>query len=210
MRFIQAWSYVCANHLMVQMNEKHVKRRVYYFGFQVIIGALVKGAVLVASALLLGALIPTLAILAVFVSIRVIAGGYHMNTYGKCIIVSAGLFLLAGCTVQYTYLFWGLEHVLPFVLLTFLTSLLLIIRYAPSDTPNRPITKPEEIKKFRMLSIIYVFIWLAVIITLTCFKLYMLVLSGCFGLLLESFVITPAAYKFFDRLSGKVDKIVNI
>lgn len=204
MRFIHKWSYVCANYLMKQQKESNEKRRVYYYGFQIIIGAMVKGILLTASTLLLGTFVPTMVIMLVFASLRVIAGGYHMDTYGKCIATSLGLFLVAGVISQYTYRFWSSELVVIFTILSFIIGLFTIIKWAPSDTPNKPITEPEEIRKFKRRSIIYVFVWLGAISLFTYFKLHMLIIAGCFGLLLEVFTITPLGYRFFDVISGKV------
>ena len=74
MRFINALSYKGADYLMKQTKGNHESRRVYYFGFQVVIGAIVKGLLLLILALLTRTILPSLAILAAFVVLRQIAG----------------------------------------------------------------------------------------------------------------------------------------
>lgn len=207
MRFIQKWSYSCANYLMRQLNESHEKRGVYYYGFQVIIGALVKGILLLAITLLLGTVVPTLVTVLIFSSLRMIAGGYHMDTYGKCIATSLGLFVLAGLIDKYTYQYWDIKYVIALVIVSFITGLWVATKWAPCDTPNKPITKPEEIRKFKRLTVIYVCLWLVAALALTYFKLNMYALAICFGFLLEIFTVTPAGHVFFDKISGKVSKI---
>jgi accessory gene regulator B len=212
MRFIHRWSFLCARYLTMQLKENHEKRRVYYFGFQIIIGAMVKGILLVAISLLLGSLIPSLIAVLVFGSFRVLAGGYHMDTYGKCIAISLGLFILTGTFTQYTYTCWQLPYVLTLIAITFFTALYVTKKWVPRDTPNKPITKPEEIKKFRRLSFIYIFIWLIAALALLCFKIGLYekyLVAGCLGLLLELFAISPIGHKFFDKISGKVDQLQN-
>ncbi|MCX7922445.1 MAG: accessory gene regulator B family protein [Clostridia bacterium] len=209
MRFIHTWSYSCANYLMQQLNETHEKRRVYYYGFQIVIGALVKGVLLVTASLILQTLIPTLVGVVIFAILRSSAGGYHMDTYGKCIFTSLGLFLILGALTQYTYKFWDISYVITLIMLSVLIGVLISLKWAPADTPNKPITKIEEIRKFRKLSIATVILWGIAAMVLIYFKYNMYAIAGCLGLLLELFTITPAGNSFFDKISGKVDHIKN-
>jgi len=202
LRFIHTLSYICANYLMMQLKESHEKRRVYYYGFQVIIGALVKGALLLTLALVLRIFVPTIVVVLVFASIRTIAGGYHMDTYGKCIAVSLGMFLVAGLIVQYTWTMWSSTCLVFLYIITFIIGFYTIYKYAPRDTPNKPITKPEEIRKFRLLSFIYIFVWLAGVGVLLYTGQNKFVIAAGFGLLLEAFAISPAGHKFFDSIKG--------
>lgn len=211
MRFIQSWSYACANYLACQLKENHEKRRVYYFGFQVLIGAIVKGTLLIFMAFILRSLIPALIITLVFGSLRMIAGGYHMNTYGKCIFVSLGLLVTAAVIAQHTYAYWPVEYLAVISLLASVLGFYVILKWAPSDTPNRPINKSGEKRKFKALSMVYLLVWMVLVSLLIYFKagnFKMHVLSACFGLLIELFTVSPFGYNFFERLSGKMDKIV--
>lgn len=205
MRFIRVWSYSCANYLMRQLNESHEKRGVYYYGFQIIIGVIIKGVFLIAISRLLGALIPTLLALAAFATFRMTAGGYHMDTYGKCIITSLSMYILAGLAVQYTNRFWSTEAVIALIAASFVPALYVAVKWAPGDTPNKPITKPGKIRRLKILSIIYVIGWLILVSVMMYYRLNAFVMALCFGLILEAFTVSPAGYGFFDRISGKVE-----
>ena len=85
MRFIQTMSYKGANYLMKQRQENHEKRRVYYYGFQIVIGGMVKLILLTLLALITQTLKASIIIVLIFSSLRMLAGGYHMDSYGKCI-----------------------------------------------------------------------------------------------------------------------------
>lgn len=206
MRFIRSWSYGCANLLSTRLNENHQKRGIYYFGFQALIGGIVKGVLLVAASLIAGAFIPTVVVIASFAALRLQAGGYHMDTYGKCIAVSIAMFLAGGTITQYTWRYWGFACITALVAVSFVLGMYVLIRWAPRDNPNRPITKPKEIKKFRILSFMYMGVWLVVQMILLYTKSYMYVLAVCFGLLLEIFIVSPFGYSLFDRLSGKMSR----
>ncbi len=203
MRFIQKWSYGCASFLTAQLNESHEKRGVYYFGFQVVIGAIVKGVLLVGISLLLGVLKPALIIMAAFAALRVMAGGYHMDTYGKCIATSLGMFVVVAVIARYTGDYWNMPVLASFIGLSFLAGLLVVYKWVPDDTQNRPITKPEEIKKFRRISFIYVFVYLVLVSVLLYTGAKVYVLAVGMGYLLELFTITPVGHRFFDWISGK-------
>ncbi len=202
MRFIQRWSYGCANHLATVMNENHNKRSIYYYGFFIIFGALVKGIIMISIAAILGILVPMLVIVFTFSSLRMIAGGYHMDTFGKCLFVSMTLFVIAALIANYTYQYWTILHIISLIILTFITGLYILIKYAPKDTPNKPITDPIQIQKYKKLSIIYLFIWLMINILLAALSLNMYVIALSFGVLLELFAVSPTGHKFFDIIKN--------
>lgn len=205
MKFIQRCSYGCANHLATVMNENHNKRSIYYYGFFIIFGALVKGIIMFSIAAILGILVPTLLIMFTFGSLRMIAGGYHMETFAKCLFVSMTLFIIAALTAKYTYQNWTLSHIISLITLTFIIGLYILIKYAPKDTPNKPITDPIQIKKFKKLSLIYLFIWLMTNILLAIYNLNMYVIALSFGVLLELFAISPKGHIFFDIIKNRLD-----
>ncbi|HOQ38316.1 MAG TPA: accessory gene regulator B family protein [Acetivibrio sp.] len=207
MRFINALSYKGANYLMKQMKGNHENRRIYYFGLQVVIGAIVKGLLLLLLALITGTILPSLTIAAAFVLLRTIAGGYHMHTYGRCISVSLGLFILSAVISKYSAHMWNEVSIMVFVILSFIISSASLLKWAPADNPNRPITKEEEIKKFKMLSMVYIVVWLIVNLILVYFKQNMFSLALCFGVILEVFSITPAGVRFFEIIEHGMESV---
>jgi len=204
MRFIETLSYSGANYLMKQKGENHEKRRIYFYGFQVIIGAIVKLIILFLIALVSDTIIPTFLMAFVFASLRGIAGGYHMDTYRKCLGVSISMFVVFSLIARYTHQYWYNYQIITFAVITFAFSLFSLYKWAPSDNPNRPITDMEEIIKFKKLSISYLILWTIISFILIYFKLYMIFLSGTFGLLLEVFSITPAGHSFFNAIKTSI------
>jgi accessory gene regulator B len=133
-----------------------------------------------------------------------------MDTYGKCIATSTMLYIGAGVFSQYTYIYWNILQLFSLLIIVSMISTFAIVKWAPKDTPNKPITKSEEIAKYKRLSIIYIVSW-----TLICgLLLYygytrsivytnLIVISSSMGVLLEIFLITPVGYRVFERLSGQ-------
>lgn len=207
MRFIEVLSYSGADYLMKQKGENHEKRRIYYYGFQIVIGAIVKFLVLFFLALITDTILPAFLMSIVFATLRMLAGGYHMDTYGRCLAISIAMFIGFSIVAKYTYSIFDIYQIIIFAVITIACSGFCFYKWAPSDNPNRPITEPSEIKKFKRLSIIYLFIWTLVAIVLIYFKLYMLFLAIAFAVLLEVFSITPLGHKFFDGIKKVLDKI---
>jgi len=210
MKFIRSCSYSCAKYLSSKLNENHEKRRIYDFGFQVVLGAIFKGTLLVLISLLLRIFVPAIIVVAVFGSLRMLAGGYHMNTYTKCMFVSLALFISAALLSGYTYQYWPKWSLVILAAATFIVSIPVLLKWAPADNPNRPITKPEEIRKFKRLSIVYMVIWSLVIATVLWIEpvnhqIY--VIAASLGVLMELFTISPAGQGFFHKISGSVDRI---
>lgn len=206
MRFVQKWSYASARHLASVMDENHKKRQAYYYGFYIMYGALVKVTILVSIAYMLGVLVSTLLVALVFCSLRLFAGGYHMDTYGKCLLTSIALFIGAGAISQYTHTYWSPIAIAVMIAGTSILGFYAIVKYAPKDTPNKPITAPEEIRKFKRLSLGYLIIWLIAAIVLMTLKLGMPVLAFCFGLLFEAFTLTPTGHYVFNFIRSGLSK----
>lgn len=204
MRFVQKWSYGSANHLASILNENHQKRACYYYGFQIIYGELLKGIILMFVAFLLGIFVPTLLICLTFASLRMVAGGYHMDTYGKCLFVSMVLFIGAGLIAGYTYYYWSTMYIFLFVVITFILGCILVIKYAPKDTPNKPITDSQEIKRYKRLSLVYLGVWVVIVVLLTVYSFNMIVLSLCLAVLLEMFTVTPVGERFFEFVRQEI------
>ncbi|OPX43228.1 accessory protein regulator protein B [Ruminiclostridium hungatei] len=206
MRFVQKWSYSCARHLALVLNENHNRRSVYYYGFYIVFGTLVKGIILISVALLLGILVPSLLIVLVLSSLRLVAGGYHFDTYGKCLLVSLILIVIAALITQHTYIYWSTAFIAVFVLLVFSVSFYMLAKYAPKDTPTKPITDPQAIKRFKKLSIAYLGILLIISCILLLYNLKMHVLAISFGVLFEIFSITPAGHSFFNKIRDSLSR----
>lgn len=203
MRFIEKWSFGCAKYLATSTNQNHNKRSLYYYGFYIIISTFIKALIIFTTALLLNILIPTLIVVFIFASLRTFAGGYHMDTVGKCLFVSIFLYLFAALFVQKTFHLWNTVTITSFIIFTLVLGFFLLRKYAPKDNPNKPITDPIQIKKFKKKSQIYLFI-LIILSTILAFQnLYIYVLSICFGILLELFSITPIGYKFFNIIKNR-------
>jgi Membrane protein putatively involved in post-translational modification of the autoinducing quorum-sensing peptide len=209
MEFIRKWSYSCAYHLAAATNENHQQRSVYYYGFYIVIGAIFKIAVLAVAAALTKTLLTTFTLFFAFGALRTFAGGVHMESFNKCMIVSFTLYITGGAAAEYTNIYWNTSALLILAAVTLAAGLYALPRYAPRDTPNKRITDISDIEKFKKLSLICLFVLIILIILLIVFGLKKYCIAACLGVLFELFTITSSGYKFFNRLSSTMGKKVN-
>lgn len=203
MRLVSTLSYSSAKYIADQLKENHEKRRVYYYGFLILIGGIVKLMMLLGISLILGILIPSVIIALTFASLRTLAGGYHMRTYGKCMVISLGMFLAAGLISQYTYQYINAGYLFVFISAVYAFSFYILLNWAPSDTPNKPITKPEDIRKFKRMSLIFITLILMFSFLLISYGQNYYVIPVFFAILIESFTVMPKGYEFFAKIDGK-------
>jgi accessory gene regulator B len=207
MDFIRRWSYGLAKMLSNNLNESHQKRYVYYFGLQLLIGTIVKMVILVVLSLALGIFNGTMMSMAFFATLRTIIGGYHMDTYGKCLMASALMYLVAGAVIEYTINLWDTTGLIIFSLISLIIILYSVYKWAPVDTPNKPITDPDEIKKLRRKGFIHIAVWSVFCAVMIILNQTFLVLSSCLGLLIAVFIISPLGIWFFDNIRFGIDKV---
>ncbi len=203
MKFIRVWSYSLANFLSTSLNESHQKKGIYYYGFQVLIGGIIKFMMLAVVSLILGAFLPTMVLMVSFSLLRLVTGGYHMDTFGRCAIVSITMFVIGGVLSRYTYQYVNFIIPMILILLAFIAELYCIIKYSPRDNPNRPITNKKEITKFRKLAVFNLLMLEIINIILILYNANMYSLSVTFGIGTAAFIISPVGYKFFDFINGK-------
>src|SRR3989304_1441979 len=133
---IQIVSNYCAERLGTKiLNTKYPTKEdqieTLEYGFMFILGAVVKGILLVALAALLGVMMPAIILTLTFSSLRVIAGGYHLKTFGKCMIFSISQFIISALIAQHTYQYWSKMNLWGLFSFCLVIGLYIIIRYVP-------------------------------------------------------------------------------
>lgn len=162
-------------------------------------------ALLVAS--LLGIFPYVLAILITNVIFRTFSGGAHSEGMVSCAIYGTVIMNILGMVVKYTHPEKSLIIIILFFI--FMFSIWSINKYAPADTPGKPITTKVKRDKLRKLSFSALFIWcLMCILWYTGFiKGYKLVYSSALGLLWQSFSLTDWGYALIHHMDKILQKI---
>ncbi|MGI6563696.1 MAG: accessory gene regulator ArgB-like protein [Clostridia bacterium] len=144
---------------------------------------------------LLGTLYASL-ILSFSVSIlRINAGGAHLSSIWICSLTGVVISVLMPTVFKLI----GVQNADP-VFVYVLTDILLllalwvVIAKAPVDSPNKPITKPEKIKKLKRRSIIVVCIYIIVGNLLAYKGLYIHLFCLLFGTAWQAFTMLKAGH----------------
>lgn len=129
------------------------ERAVYQYGYEVFLNQILNILIAIVIAVILRAPMPVFVFLVGYIPLRSYCGGYHANTNGGCIIVSALLICLV-CQVTKNIRISDAAVLLP---ASFILSGILIFRFAPVPDRNKPLDELETIR-YRSRSRL---IWLA-------------------------------------------------
>ena len=173
---------------------------VYTYGFMVIVGALIKGLIMVSLASIFGVLMTSMIITLTFSSFRIIGGGFHFSDYTKCITFSTLQFIVSALIVKHTLQYWSYMDMQILFIFCLAMGLYIILKYVPRDTPNKPITEDSEKSKFRKWSLYYLISWAMIMTIFLLFNLNIIIIASCFGLLLELFSISNVGYGLYSLL----------
>ena len=145
LRYIKLFAYHSAKSLQQSRQETHKHRYTYYYGFQVIYGAINKFLLLILLGLLLNILPQLLLVTLSFVSLRIWIGGLHFDNYAKCAYFSLTMFIIMAFLAKYIYL----NQIASIII--FIYVFIVILLYAPVEHPNRPLKENDTIK-FKAIS----------------------------------------------------------
>lgn len=161
---------------------------VYSYGLQLILATILKGAGLTIIALLMDVFKEFIVFIAFFSVLRVYAGGYHSKSYLNCFITTAiSTFALIGLAVIF-------KNMIGLIILTILLliSCGLVIKFAPIESENKPLSEGQK-EKFRRKSIQIVTIQSIIIILVNLIYPQLLIYGSVatFAIFLASITLIP-------------------
>lgn len=160
------------------------------YGIEIFLVNLLKLPIILILAYILGIFKLTLITMISFSLIRTFAAGIHARKSITCLLST----LLIYFGIIYLAKFISIPLVLKFIL--FIFSSILLIKYAPADTEEKPYINKSSRKKLRFLSVI---VALIMFIFSTFLKNKLIGNIIILSLFLESFLITPFIYKLLGR-----------
>lgn len=172
------------------------RRGIIAYGLEILIGALVKSIFFVTLPLACGIFPQVVAAALAGGVFRLASGGAHCTAYYRCLVSSLGTFLGLGALARYLA-----SYSLPVEMIVAgvaIWSLLIVLHWAPADTPAKPVTSASHRRALRIVSVALVAIYAA---TGLCAPLPNdLILAASGGLFLQAFTVTPAGYRFIEMM----------
>jgi accessory gene regulator B len=178
------------------------------------LGALIQMLSLMVASLIFGFVFHCLAeSMTIFLAVGLIkssAGGAHARTSGSCTLISlASIFLMAlfsRYVVPVVPAYWPLY--LGLIALAFAVASVTVYRLAPVGSANKPIVRPEKIRRLRRLSFVTLGAFFLVAASLTLFgscpRCINAAVSLAMAVLWQSFMLTKAANKFLSFWDSSV------
>lgn len=194
-----------ANYFGRELELDEDKTDILRYGFEVIIGEGIKVISIFCMASLFGL---TPYILVIFLTVgtyRLFSGGYHSETYGRCFIFSVLLFLGMGKMTQLLLPYFKLSaaQVIILIFVVFVWSLWIAIKWAPAETPNKPLAEGEKARQ-KKFSVIWVLLWFLVTSFLALAfpgeQTGIIVLGMLLAHIFQSFSVTPLGFKVMRSL----------
>ena len=173
LRYVKLASYISAKSLK--------NKYLYYYGFNIVYGAINKGLLLILAGVLFHALPQILLAALAFMTLRGYIGGLHFDSYTKCAWVSLCTLVGVGLLAKYMP-YNNLVNIIVFISLSFI-----ILKYAPIEHYNR-LLKESDKGNFKCIA-------LCLLIAIYCAELLKgnSDISNCimYGVLLSGIIALP-------------------
>ncbi|MBZ9626162.1 accessory gene regulator B family protein [Clostridium sp. FP2] len=197
MDFIAQFSSICTDFIRKNSVKSEVALEKIQYGLHVLFINIIELFILFLTAYFLGVFQYTVIAFSSFALLRTFASGIHASSTIWCITVNYILFL------GNTYLSLYLKTDKFLISIVFILSFLLMFKYAPADTAERPLISVSLRKKLKKCSLSMVVI-LYIVTWIKFDTIYINLIT--FSVLTESILITPAIYKLFRKEYRNYDK----
>ncbi len=123
-------------------------REVYEYGLEVLLSTAASVVFVLLAGALIGKLLETIAFLALFITLRSTAGGFHASTHFRCFLIMMAAYAAAMALVMAVPadVSGWVAMAVSFV------SAAVVAMFAPAPHENRPVGE-EELRKFRVVSL---------------------------------------------------------
>lgn len=204
-KFIELSISYIKNNLDIDKRQEAILR----YSMQLVISGVFSLGSALLLAVFLGVVPSVFIILITSAVFRTFSGGAHSSTMFGCAIYGTVIMNTLGLITKYTNPSKSFLGVM--LLIIFIFSLWSFYKYAPADTPGKPITTKVKREKLRRLSFFTLFIWCTVCLLwyTGLVKNYTMIYASALGLLWQSFSLTNWGYvvlRYMDRVLQRINK----
>ena len=169
-------------------NFDDIKLQEIKYGLETIYLTIIKTIVFIIISIILSTLKELLLFMLFYGILRLTGFGVHAKKSIHCWISSFITFILIPIFIKYLQLNNIIISILLFI------SILLLIIYAPADTPKRPLINKKKRIIYKVLTI---FVAVTYTILIIIKPTNLITNSMIYSLLLEGFLVAPISYKLF-------------
>ena len=134
------------------------KREIIAYGLEILLSTAVSVLIITILAILLGTFWETILFLLSFMLLRTYSGGYHAQTHFRCFLI-----LFFAFSINFMLNIFNINTTI--IVFSALASVFIILRYAPVEDKNHPLSKKQK-KNNRKICLIMLSILLVVCIIL--------------------------------------------
>ncbi len=178
--------HLCETNVIEKENEE-----LYAYGFFMLLSRLLFFSIATAFGLVFGVVIESILFFVFFFFIREFAGGIHASTELKCTLCTTLSFFLCIAGIRYLSQYFTDYF---FYCLLFIFVLLILI-FAPLDSPEKPLDDKEK-KRFKRIASITTMAVALISGVLYCLNLERFAVSGIFALALSNVLLISGKIKY--------------
>lgn len=177
------------------------------FGLEIVLGEIIKCAILLTAANLLGVLPGAIFAMVSIGLFRLVSGGAHCEDYWRCLVFGLLTFLGFGKLGVYLEPYLSSLVLIKIVLAeTFLMALFALI-WAPGEVPNRRIEASEKVR-LKNLSLFFLVVWTGITVFLIIPYSIPAAVAGVLAIFVQTVSFTPAGYWAIDRFDLILSRIM--
>ncbi|WP_288222026.1 accessory gene regulator ArgB-like protein [uncultured Clostridium sp.] len=209
---------LCKNisyNLKKELNLDEDKRSIIEYGLYAVLHMIISILTVGIFGKIFGVMYEALIISFVQAILRKYSGGVHASTPFNCIVIGVIVSVLPGYFIKNINL--NINYIIAIGVILYITSLIIIYKLAPVDSPNKPIKKEEKIKKLKKSSLILLSIYMIIV----CYNILMyyikdneifLIYSACIyaGILWQVFTLTRYGHTLVNILDSLLIKIIKM
>ncbi|MDW8802209.1 accessory gene regulator B family protein [Clostridium sp. A1-XYC3] len=149
--------------------------------------------------------------------LRKYSGGAHSTSPNRCALIGALVSVGLALFVEYTYKLVNLSWLITIIVVVFLFAYYNIYKYAPVDSPAKPIVKEKSKQRMKKGSIFTVNVLVILVATLLVGhfiignnQYLVIAMCICLGVLWQVLTLTPKGYLVLSNIDTFFEKIINI
>ena len=200
---------VIATHMTQDIDMEHGRVDQLSYGLEIILGTVIKGTILFSLAYLLNILPHVALALAAAGLFRLLSGGAHCTSYWRCLVLGVSAYLLIGLVAINIANLITLQLFKTMAGIVILTATACTVKWVPGEVPHRTMDGQREMIMFKVLSMLYLFLWAGLILYLANSTNYSVLLAALLALAMQTLSFTPWGYRLVARADGLMAKFTN-